>query len=148
MNHLPVYYGGFDPGSGRAGLCLVAADGVEITPHLLTIDSLIATGTAETLLGRGDISASLADVLRDGETLIRWQGTDYYLRDLLPEGTNPTDALGDPGRYWGDHARVLLLALACLLVPERSFALRLVTALPVTLYNRENRARMKEALSG
>src|SRR5690242_20171492 len=57
MTALPTYYGGFDPGSARAGLHLVSADGVELTTETMTIESLIATGNAEALLKRGDIHA-------------------------------------------------------------------------------------------
>jgi hypothetical protein len=144
---LPTYYGGFDPGSGRAGLYLEDEDGVQLEENLLSIDSVIAQGNAQKLLKRGDINATFADVLREGECLISWNDTDYFLLDLLKEGKNATEALGDPNRYWGDHARVLLLALAAMLIPERTFVLRLVTALPITLYNRENRQRMKENLT-
>lgn len=143
----PVYYGGFDPGSGRAGLFLIPKDQVELVRETLTIASLIATGSPQTLLKRGDIDATLADVLREGECLIEWQNTAYYLCDLIKEGKNVTAAFNDPGRYWGDHARILLLALSAMLIPESTFELRLVTALPITLYERENRKRMKDALS-
>jgi Actin like proteins N terminal domain len=145
--NVPTYYGGFDPGTGRAGLTLVSADGVGLENDTMTIDSILATGNAEKLLKRGDIHALLADVLREDECIITLNTVDYFLCDLVKEGKNPTNAVADPARYWGDHARVLLLALACSLIPERVFALRLVTALPVTLYDRENRKRMKEALS-
>lgn len=151
MNHFyqkSTYYGGFDPGSGRAGLKVVPANGAHLPADLMTIDSCIATGNADELLARGDINAQIKDVIRDGEALISLQGSDYYLQDLAREGRNMTYALGNPERYWGDHSRVLLLALASQLIPDRSYTLRLVTALPVTLYNKENRARVKDKLSG
>jgi hypothetical protein len=148
MRSFPVYYGGFDPGSGRAGLFLVPDDNVSLEENMMNIDSIIATGNAELLLKRKGPDATLADAIEEGECLITLNNSDYFLMDLVKEGDNPTDALGDPGRYWGDHARVLLLALSAMLIPERSYALRLVTALPVTLYERENRQRMKESLSG
>ncbi|MBA2395083.1 MAG: ParM/StbA family protein [Ktedonobacteraceae bacterium] len=147
LRTIPTYYGGFDPGTGRAGLTLVSADGVSLENDTMTIDSIVATGSAEKLLKRGDIHATVAEVLREDECLITFNSTDYFLCDLVKEGKNPTNAVADPARYWGDHARVLLLALACTLIPERTFVLRLVTALPVTLYDRDNRKRMKEALS-
>jgi integrase len=147
IRNIPTYLGGFDPGTGRAGLTLVSADGVSLENDTMTIDSIVATGNAEKLLKRGDIHATLADVLREDECLITFNSTDYFLCSLVKEGKNSTNAVADPARYWGDHARVLLLALACTLIPERVFALRLVTALPVTLYDRDNRKRMKEALS-
>lgn len=147
IRNIPTYYGGFDPGTGRAGLTLTSADGVSLEDDTMTIDSIVATGNSEKLLKRGDIHATLADVLREDEYLVTLNTTDYFLGDLVKEGKNQTNADSDPARYWGDHARVLLLTLACTLIPERVFALRLVTALPVTLYDRDNRKRMKEALS-
>src|SRR6516162_9161082 len=129
----PIYYAGFDPGSGKAALQVVPIDGIDLSMDILTTPSTMADVDLSTLLNRGDVNATIANVLHDGECLISWNGNDY--------------ALGNQGRYWGDHAKVLLLALASQLVPERAFALRLVTALPITLYNRENRARMKRELS-
>lgn len=146
--NLPIFYAGFDPGTGEASLTVVPHDDVELATDTLTIPSLIARGNAQTLLKRGDTDATIAQVLRPGETLVSYQNTDYFLCDLLKEGKNATDSMSDPNRYWSSHARVLLLALACSLIPETSFVLRVVTALPVTLYTRENRQRMKDELSG
>jgi len=105
--HIPIYYGGFDPGTSRAGLTLISADGVELENDTMTIESIIATGNAETLLKRGDIHATLADVLRADEYVITFNTIDSFLGALIKEGRNPTNAVADPARYWGDHARVL-----------------------------------------
>jgi Actin like proteins N terminal domain len=148
LMNTPIYYAGFDPGSGKAALQVVSADGIDLSTDIRTTASTIADVNPDALLNRGDVNATLASVLHDGECLIKWRGFDYALGDLVKQGRNLRDEMGNPNRYWGDHARILLLALASQLVPERAFALRLVTALPVTLYNRENRGRMKSALSG
>ena len=147
MTERTVYYGGFDPGSGRASLYIVPEDGVELETDLATIDSLIARGDPQQLLNRGNVDATIADVIRQDEILVEWNGSAYYLDALIKEGRNKTDALADHDRYWSDHVRVLLLALAGSLIPENNVELRLVTALPVSLYNKENRQRMKESLS-
>lgn len=144
----PIYYAGFDPGSGQAALQVIPADGIDLPTDVLTLPSTIADVSPDTLLDRGDVNATIANVLHDGECLISYNGNDYALGDLVKQGRNARDELGNPDRYWGDHARILLLALASQLVPERVFALRVVTALPVTLYNREKRERMKRELSG
>ena len=145
-----VYYGGFDPGSGKATLYLESADGVDLAENSATIPSIIADGNIKTVLGRGDIDAKLADVLRKNEYAITLSnGSTHFLYDLAAkEGTNATDALGVSGRYWSDHSRVLLMCLASILIPEREFELRLVTALPVSLYDKENRKKVKQALEG
>jgi hypothetical protein len=85
-------------------------------------------------MGRGATDATLAQVLSDREYVLGMGDNDYFL--------------GDPNRYWSEHSRLLLLALASILIPERSFELRIVTALPVTLYTRENREQVKKALEG
>jgi len=56
--------------------------------------------------------------------------------------------LGDSARYWSLHSQVLLLALASALIPEMDAELRLVTALPVSLYEKENRRNVKRGLEG
>lgn len=71
----------------------------------------------------------------------------YFLGRLLAHGTHSHNAFNDERRYWSEHAQVLLLCLACILIPERCFELRLVTALPVSLYERMRRQRAKQALS-
>src|SRR5258708_6083746 len=63
--------------------------------------------------------------------------------------TLPTTAHGASDRYWSRHSLLLLLTLAATLIPERQFELRVVTALPVTLYRtKENRSQVKKALEG
>lgn len=143
-----IYYGGFDPGTGDAILTLWSEDGVELELDTMTIASLLADGRPHELLKRGDTDATLAQVLRDGEYVLSINGNDYFLGDATREGRNETDALRDPNRYWSNHARFLLLTLASILIPERAFELRLVTALPVSLYDRENRVKVKQALEG
>lgn len=147
-NHPAVYYAGFDPGSGEATVNLIAADDIEPVEDIATLPSSIADGNANLLLGRGNVGATLGQVLSEGEYVLSLAGNDYFLGDLVREGRNSTSAIGDPNRYWSDHSRLLLLALSCLLIPESAVELRVVTALPVSLYNRENREKVKRALEG
>ncbi len=145
-----VYYAGFDPGSGNATLHVVPMDDVEMGQNIFTIPSIIADVDVSKILDRGDVDTTLAKVLRSNEYVVTMSdGSSYALHDLaVKEGRNATDALGAADRYWSNHSRVLLLALACMLIPERSFELRLVTALPVSLYTKENRKRVKEEMEG
>jgi hypothetical protein len=144
-----IYYGGFDPGSGIACLKVVPADGVEMERDSVALPSFIADGDTEELLNsRGEFDATLKSVLRENEFALTLNEVDYYLGDLIKSGYNQNDAKRDKNRYWNEHALVLLLALAADLIPERCFELRLVTALPVTLYHKDNRKRMKESLQG
>ena len=143
-----IYYAGYDPGSGIASLKLVPADDVDLAQDIFTLPSAIADGTISDLLDRGDIDATLQQVLREGEYALTLQESDYFLGELVEQGKNSTAALGADLRYWSLHTKILLLALAAKLIPEKHFELRLVTALPVSLYTRENRRKVKDALSG
>jgi hypothetical protein len=146
-----VYYAGFDPGSGEATLLLSSADGIEPGQNLLSIPSFIADGNATGLLeSRSRIDGqTLAQVLRPDEYVIQYKDQDYYVGQLaIADGTNATNALGNKGRYSGLHSQMLLLALCAALIPETDVELRLVTALPVKLYDKENRQAVKRNLEG
>lgn len=142
-----VYYAGFDPGSGEATLT-VWQEGGDPEGETMTVASLVADGRSLELLKRGDHDATLADVLREGEYVLSMGANEYFLGDAVFEGFNETDALGDPNRYWSNHSRILLLTLACTLIPEQAIELRLVTGLPFTLYERENRVKVMNSLAG
>lgn len=143
-----IYYAGYDPGSGIASIKLIPTDEVEMAQDLFALPSAIADGNTSDLLDRGDIDATLQQVLRPNEYTLTLQGSDYYLGQLIEQGKNNTSALGADLRYWSIHTKVLLLALAAHLIPEKRFELRLVTALPVTLYTKENRKKVRDVLSG
>ncbi len=79
----------------------------------LSFPSVVDTG--EELLeiianGRNAPKGRPASVLAAGEYVSRIQGSKYEhlvgsLADL--EGEHPTNAKGDPDRYWGDHIRII-----------------------------------------
>ncbi len=148
----PIYWVGFDPGSGFACAKFIPEDGVELTADIAYLPATIADGTIEKLLDRGATDATLASVLRTNEIVLSLDGNDYYFLDyLVRAGKNPRDAMGDQSRYWSKttkHSIILLLALAATIIPERSFELRVVTALPISLYTKENRRKVKGALEG
>src|SRR5947199_7427836 len=66
----PVYYGGFDPGSGEATLSLIPTDDVDLSLDIYTLPSLIADGKASQLLGRGHLGAQLSQVLSGGDYVL------------------------------------------------------------------------------
>jgi hypothetical protein len=146
-SHIPIYSAGFEVGSGISGLTVCAADGLPLARDLVTLPSFIADGDITTLLKGSDPDATLAETLHPGEYVLVWQDRTYFLGDLLMQGQHLDNAMSDERRYWSEHAQVLLLCLACMLIPERRFQLRLVTALPVSLYDRERRQRVRQALS-
>jgi hypothetical protein len=113
--------------------------------------SFIADGHAASLLeSRSRVDGqTLAQVLREDEYVIEYHDQDYYVGQLaVNDGQNATSALGDKGRYLGLHSRMLLFALVGALIPETDVELRLVTALPVKLYEKEHRRAVKQNLEG
>ncbi len=143
----PIYYAGFEVGSGFSGLKLLPADGLTLAQDLVTLPSFLADGDIHLLLKGSDLDAKLADVLQHDDYVLTWQDHTYFLGHLLEHGTHSYNAFSDERRYWSEHAQVLLLCLACVLIPERCFELRVVTALPVSLYDRVRRQHVKQALS-
>ena len=146
-SHMPVYYAGFEVGSALSGLAVFPADDLMLAQDVVTLPSFIADGDITTLLKGSDLDATLSDVLREHEYVLVWQGRTYFLGDLLEQGSHLDNAFSNEQRYCSVHAQVLLLCLACMLIPERHFELRLVTALPVSLYDRERRYQVRRALS-
>jgi hypothetical protein len=143
----PVYYAGFEDGSGFSGLKIIPADDLPLAQDLAVLPSFLADGDVTTLLKGSDPDAKLADVLQSEDYVLTWQDHTYFLGHLLEHGTYSHNAFSDERHYWSEHAQILLLCLACILIPERCFELRLVTALPVSLYDRERRQQVRRALS-
>jgi hypothetical protein len=147
QNTIPIYYAGFEVGSGFSGLKIIPVDGLSLAQDLAILPSFLADGNMSTLLKGSDPDASVVDVLREEDYVLTWQDRTYFLGRLLEHGMHSTNAFNDERRYWSEHAQVLLLCLACILIPERCFELRLVTALPVSLYERARRQQVRQSLS-
>jgi Actin like proteins N terminal domain len=145
--HFPLYYAGFEVGSAFSGLKVIPADGLALAQDLATLPSFLADGDITTLLKGSALETTLADALQGDDYVLTWQDRTYFLGNLLEHGTHSHNAFNDERRYWSLHAQVLLLCLACILIPERCFEVRLVTALPVTLYDRVRRQQVKQGLS-
>lgn len=65
------------------------------------------------------------------------------------EGKNWSAAKGLAERYWGTHAREIMLALLGAMIPTQEATIRLVTGLPFSLYSQPgSRERVKENLEG
>lgn len=148
-----VYYAGYDPGSRIATLHLTPQDDLDALPRALSIPSSVADGNVADLVNTRtttDPHAELSSLLKKHEYVLGYEGQEYYIGELAEnEGQNATTALGASDRYWSLHSLFLLLTLAAALIAERQFELRLVTALPVTLYrSKEHRTQVKKALEG
>ena len=148
-----VYYAGYDPGSRIATLYLAPEDYLDKRPLALSVPSIVGDGMVADLMNTRtttDLNTPLASLLKKHEYVIEYEGQEYYVGELAEkEGKNATTAHGASDRYWSRHSLLLLLTLAAALIPERQFELRVVTALPVTLYRtKENRSLVKNALEG
>jgi actin-like protein len=148
-----LYYAGYDPGSRIATLYLALQDHLDELPLALSVPSIVGDGSVADLVNMRtttDPSAQLSSLLKKHEYVLEYEGQEYYVGKLAEqEGKNPTAAHGVSNRYWSRHCLLLLLTLAAALIPERQFELRIVTALPVTLYRtKENRTLVKKALEG
>jgi len=148
-----VYYAGYDPGSRIAILYLAPEDHLGELELSLSIPSIVGDGSVADLVNArttADPNAPLASLLKKHEYVIEYEGQEYYVGELAEkEGKNATTAHGASDRYWSRHSLLLLLALAAILIPEQKSELRVVTALPVTLYRtKENRSLVKKALEG
>ncbi len=148
-----VYYAGYDPGSRIATLYLAPEDHLDELPLALSVSSIVGDGLVTDLVNTRtttDPNAPLASLLKKHEYVIEYEGQEYYVGELAEqEGKNATTAHGASDRYWSRHSLLLLLTLAAALIPERKSELRVVTALPVTLYRtKENRSLVKNALEG
>jgi len=91
-------------------------------------------------------------VLKDDEFILKttFKKTDRVVgRWAEIEGKNWSAAKGLAERYWGPHAREIVLTLLGILIPVPQATIRLVTGLPFSLYAQPgSRERVKENLEG
>src|SRR5579875_674461 len=143
-----VYYGGFDPGSGFAELWVAPADNPQYMRHAV-IPSWVASGALVDIARRSrTIGSNPMDELERDEFVIQLDSMGRYVGRLAQtSGTNGTNAFNDPRRYTNEHAQMLLLAMAGLLIPEDQFCLKYVTALPVSLYDDQRRVLIQDTFT-
>ncbi len=120
----------------------------------LSFPSVVDTG--EDLLstianGRNAPKGRPASVLAVGEYVLRIQGSKYEhlvgsLADL--EGEHPTDAKGDPDRYWGEHIKIIACTAIGAIIPDVHAEVRLNFCMPFTLYSPERKERAIANLDG
>jgi hypothetical protein len=101
--------------------------------------------------GRNAPKGRPASVLTVGEFVLRVQGSKYEhlvgsLADL--EGEHPTDAKGDPDRYWGEHIKIVAAAGLGAIIPDVHAEIRLNICMPYSLYSPERKERAIANLDG
>ena len=120
----------------------------------LSFPSVVDTGEGllETIAnGRNAPRDKPASALTAGEFVLRMQKSKFEhlvgsLADL--EGEHPTDAKGDPDRYWGEHIKIVACTAIGAIVPDVFAQVRLNFCMPFTLYSPERKERAIANLNG
>jgi hypothetical protein len=136
---------GFDPGTSETTLVLRLGT----KSSALTIPSSIGPGSLEELKRiRG--GSGTKDGLEYGELVLETGTRSLFVGTLaLEQSQRVSNARGDVSRYWHGHTLSLLMALGGTLVKERSFTLRVVTGLPVNVWNKQTTvAAVQRSLCG
>jgi hypothetical protein len=129
----PIVFG-LDPGNSEA-IGMVAPRG---KGSVLTIPSDIGTGSLRELTRvRG---GSGQHVRPDpGEYVLEVDGSSVFVGTLaLEQSAQASTARGDVSRYWTGHTLQLLMVLAGTLIKAPNFNVRIVTGLPVTVWDNES----------
>jgi hypothetical protein len=126
----PIIFG-LDPGNSEA-TGVVATLG---KPRLLSIPSEIGAGSLS-LLTRLFGGVGQARRLTPDEHVLEVDGSSWFVGTLaLEQSASASSARGDITRYWSGHSLRLLMVLAGTLISAPSFTLRLVTGLPVSVWD-------------
>lgn len=153
--------GSLDMGSG---ITTVLAQPVKVTHkdrpaergpiYRLSIPSVVDTGekSLERIAnGRLAPKGKPASILGAGEFVMRTDNSRFEhlvgsLADL--EGDHPSDAKGDPNRYWGEHIKVIAQTLFGAIIPDVHAEVHMNFCMPFSLYTPENKERAIENLDG
>ncbi len=122
---------GLDAGNSEAtGVIASSANN-----HMLTIPAEIGAGQLRDLQRiRG--GAGTKGRLASGEYVLEVDGASFFVGRLaLEQSAEVSSARGDVSRYWSGHTLRLLMVLAGTLIKEASFTLRVVTGLPITVWD-------------
>ena len=122
--------------------------------YRLSFPSVVDTGEKllETIAnGRNAPKNKPASALSVGEFVLRMQNSSFeHLVGTLAEieGEHPTDAKGDPDRYWGEHIKIVACTVLGAIIPDVHAEVRLNFCMPFTLYSRERKERAVSNLDG
>jgi hypothetical protein len=136
---------GFDAGNSEATLTTAPESG---RGESLTIPSFVGSGRLDALLRiRGGIGDGK---LAAGEVALDHDGREVFVGELaLAQSPDAESARGDITRYWAGHTRRLLLALAgSAFKRQQTTQIRVVTGLPVSVWNKETVALVRQSLAG
>src|SRR5262249_39633133 len=128
----PIVFG-LDAGNSEA-TGIIASTG---KGGVLTIPSDIGAGSLRELTRiRGGSGQHIR--LELSEYVLEVAGSSAFVGNLaLEQSAAASTARGDVSRYWSGHTLRLLMVLAGTLIKEASFTLRIVTGLPITVWDTE-----------
>lgn len=103
--------------------------------HIRTLPSAIGAGSLSQLMRiRG--GAGQQHRLAPNEHVLEIDGSSSFVGELaLEQSATASSARGDVTRYWSGHTLRLLMVLAGSMIAEPSFTLRVVTGLPVMVWD-------------
>jgi plasmid segregation protein ParM len=136
---------GFDPGNSEATLLLTTGT----RNSVLTIPSYIGAGSLDELRRiRG--GSGKQDKLDVGEFVLETAERSMFVGRLaLEQSSGASSARGDISRYWHGHTLHLLMVLGGTLIKDTTFSLRVVTGLPVNVWNKQTTvAAVQRSLCG
>jgi len=127
----PAILFGLDGGNSQAN-GVIGANG---NNRMLTIPAEIGAGQLRDLQRiRGGAGAK--GRLASGEYVLEVDGASFFVGRLaLEQSAEASSARGDVSRYWSGHTLRLLMVQAGALIKEPSFTLRVVTGLPIQIWD-------------
>ena len=136
---------GLDAGNSEASGVI----GPSGNSRMLTIPAEIGAGQLRDLQRiRG--AAGAKGRLASGEYVLEVDDASYFVGRLaLEQSAEASSARGDISRYWTGHTLRLLMVLAAALIKQPSFTLRVVTGLPITVWDMATTVpRVQQSLCG
>lgn len=132
---------GFDAGNSESTLTWQGSSGLR---HV-TAPSFVGSGRLEEL--KRVRSAVGSGALSKDEQVLVYRGASFYVGRLaIEEARDATAARNDVSRYWNGHTLYLLLTLAA--QAGISGPVRVMTGLPVSAWNTENKRAIQRAFVG
>ena len=130
----PVFVVGFDPGTSVATIVTETWGEGQAPRGVFSLPSTVGSGNLQRVLnGRRGAGQGKLEM---NEHALEIDGVGYFVGQLAQtESDDATNQRGDNRRYYNGHALRLLLALCGAAFPERaSTVLRVVTGVPVAVY--------------
>ena len=118
-------------------------------PRYCGVPAVFAEGTLAALNNLRQAAGMGEYTLHNEDYALSHNGADLYLGRLAYLYSNDAqETRGVVSRYWGENALQFLLTISGSLIFDREYSLNLVTGLPAQTYDKLNRKRVRDALTG